>query len=355
MKALYVTSIHKFSGKTAVCLAIGRRLQRDGHKVGYLKPVSSKPWEMGGRVADEDAGFVKETLGLEADAWELAPVVITPSLLEDTLRGRLTRDLAAEVRSAVEEAGKGQDVLLLEGGASLREGYAIGLSTPDVAHMLGVCVLEIVKFEERLCLLDDVLTARARIGDLLAGVILNRIPPEELEFTDRLARPFLEGKGVRVLGILPERPQLAAISVGELIQTLKAQVLAGEDKTDQLVETLMVGAMTVEAALARFRRQQNKAIITGGDRTDIQLAALETSTTCMILTGNLHPSPSVVRRAAEQGVAVLLVPTNTMETVENVERVFGKTRLGQSEKLATFEALMEQHVDYNRLFEVTGL
>jgi BioD-like phosphotransacetylase family protein len=62
-----------------------------------------------------------------------------------------------------------------------------------------------------------------------------------------------------------------------------------------------------------------------------------------------------VRRAAEQGVAVLLVPTNTMETVENIEQVFGKTRLGQSAKLANFEALMEQHVDYERLLEMMEL
>ena len=31
-KALYVTSLHSFSGKTALCLGVGRRLQADGHK-----------------------------------------------------------------------------------------------------------------------------------------------------------------------------------------------------------------------------------------------------------------------------------------------------------------------------------
>jgi BioD-like phosphotransacetylase family protein len=38
MKALYVTSLQSFSGKTAVCLALGRRLQKEGYKVGYFKP-----------------------------------------------------------------------------------------------------------------------------------------------------------------------------------------------------------------------------------------------------------------------------------------------------------------------------
>jgi BioD-like phosphotransacetylase family protein len=113
--------------------------------------------------------------------------------------------------------------------------------------------------------------------------------------------------------------------------------------------------MTAEAALSRLRRYQHKAVITGGDRTDIQLTALETSTVCLILTGNLHPSPTVLERADEAGVAVLLVPDNTLETVEAIERVFGKTRLGHPEKLARFEAVMADHMDFETLFSLLGI
>lgn len=354
MKALYVTSIENFSGKTAACLAIGKRLQTEGHKVGYLKPVSNQPTQLAGRVADEDATFVRSVLVLEQEAWELSPVVITPQLLTECL-GSEKPDLEDRVRAACEEATKGKDVLLLEGGGSLREGYAIGLSTLGVAEMLDAQALVVVKYQGRMRLLDDALTARFRLGERLLGVILNRVPEQELEFTTQQAIPFLERQGIAVLGMLPERPQLAAISVGELIETLDATVLTGEDKKDKLVETLMVGAMGGQEALSRFRVHQNKAVITGGDRADIQLAALETSTVCIILTGNLRPSAAVVERAHEQGVAILVVQPNTMETVEAIERIYGKTRLGQAEKLAHFEALMAEHVDYKRLFGLLGL
>jgi BioD-like phosphotransacetylase family protein len=113
--------------------------------------------------------------------------------------------------------------------------------------------------------------------------------------------------------------------------------------------------MTAEAALSRFRRASNKAVITGGDRTDIQLAALETSTTCLVLTGNLRPSPLVIRQAEEFGVSVLLVRSNTIETVEQIEKFFGKTRLGQSAKLKQFETLLEKHLDKDRLYQTLGL
>jgi BioD-like phosphotransacetylase family protein len=109
--------------------------------------------------------------------------------------------------------------------------------------------------------------------------------------------------------------------------------------------------MTAETALHRFREYPNKAVITGGDRTDIQLAALETSTSCLILTGNLQPSPVIVKQAEAFGVAVLLVRENTMETIEAIERVFGKSHLGQPAKLAQFEQLFAQHVDIGRLYD----
>ena len=68
-----------------------------------------------------------------------------------------------------------------------------------------------------------------------------------------------------------------------------------------------------------------KALITGGDRSDIHLVALETATRCLILTGNLRPMPEVVRRAEELGVPVLLVRQNTLEVVEAEPVVKGQT------------------------------
>jgi BioD-like phosphotransacetylase family protein len=246
-------------------------------------------------------------------------------------------------------------VLLLEGGASLREGYAVGLPTPAVAEALGSLVLVVVKFRDPVRMLDDALTARMRTGKSLAGVIINRVPAEHANFVMNIAVPFLEKHGIAVFGVLPEERGLEAITVDEIITAMNAQVLTRDSNRQALVESLTVGAMTADAALSRFRKQMNKAVITGGDRTDIQLAALETSTTCLILTGNLQPSPLIVRQAEEFGVAILLVPMNTMEAIEAIEKIFGKTRLGQSVKLKQFEDLVAKHIDLKRLYATLGI
>lgn len=355
MKSLYITSVENFSGKTAVCLALGKRFKADGYRIGYLKPLSLQPWRTSGKIADEDAAFVQETLGLDTPAWELSPVVVTPEFLKTYLRGETEADLFGRVVQAYEAAAADRDILLLEGGGSLREGHAVGLPTPLVAQRLSSHVLVVVKYRSEVRLLDDTLSAKARLNDLMIGAILNRVPADAAGYVAELAIPYLEKRGVPIFGSLPEVPGLAALTVAELVEVLDAQVLTEKADPNSMIEALTVGAMTAEAALHRFRKQSNKAVITGGDRTDIQLAALETSTTCLVLTGNLQPSPVVVKQADEFGVAVLLVPTNTMETIEAIERVFGKSRLGQPAKLAQFEALLAENVDIERLYSSLGL
>ena len=353
MNALFVTSVEPHSGKTAVCLALGKQLQAKGKKVGYLKPMSTQPWRTPqGSIGDEDTGFVRRALGLDAPE---SPVIVTTETLHERLRGGFQGMLLDQIREAAESAGRDVDLLLLEGGASLREGYAMGLSNVRLAEALGAPVLVIVRCHQEMQIVDDALAARYRLGDQLLGVILNHVPDRTGKFLDQIARPFLEKEGVRVLGALPQRQRLSALSVGELKELLEADVLSETYDSEALIETFTIGAMTAEAALARFRRQKNKAVITGGDRSDIQLAALETSTAALILTGNLQPSPIIIQQADSLGVPVLLVQTETMETVNLIEQVYSRTRLGQPEKMEAFMTLMEEHVETEAIFSALDL
>jgi len=355
MKSLYITSVDRYSGKTALCLAFGKRLIENGYKVGYLKPLSLQPWRVAGEIADEDAAFVKQALGLAVAPADLSPVVVTSELLRDHLTGAGAGDLMPRVCAAAEAAGADQDILLLEGGGSLREGYVMGLPTPQVAAELGSQVLVVVKYRDDVLLMDDVLAARFRLSDSMCGVVINRVPSDAMEFVEDVARPYFEKQGIAIFGVLPEVRGLAALTVEELLEVLDAQVLTETKTTEALIENLTIGAMTAEAALSRMRKQRNKAVITGGDRTDIQLAALETSTTCLVLTGNLQPSPLIIKQADQMGVPVLMVPENTMEAIESIDRIFGKTRLGQTAKLEQFQALLTEHVDLKHLYECLGL
>ena len=350
MKALYVTSLHTFSGKTALCLGLGRHFQKEGRQVGYFKPLSTQPWQVSGRVADEDADFVRRTLGLSEDPCDLVGVVLTPELLTQELVGEAPPDLLAQIKQAFERVSAGKDMMLLEGSGSLREGFCVGLGAPVVAEALDVSALAITSFHDRVSLVDDCIVAGARLGERLIGLVVNKVPEREMEFVLDVVRPYLERHDIPVLGVFPQRRELQAISVGELAEVLKGEFLALSEKRDLLIEHLIVGAMSVEQALPRIRRVPGtKAVITGGDRADIQLVALETAVHCLVLTGHLRPVPEVVRRAEGTGVPVLLVREETVGTGGGIVCVFGKTRLGEQVKMEQFEGLLAERVDFNRV------
>ena len=357
MSALYITSVETFSGKTAICLALGRRLQKGGYRVGYFKPVSTPPHDVSpGQVHDEDADFVRRTLGLEEPLSKLVGCSYTRGLVCDVQSDCIDKDLLAEIRTSYAQIAAGKDVVLLEGGISLWAGVSVGLDSASVANALNTPGLVIVRFRDETSVEDDCVMAHLRLGERLVGVVINYVPEHAQEFVTDVARPYLEDRGIPVLGILPHRRELQAIGVGELAQTLGAEFLTFPEKDGTLIEHLVVGAMSVAQALPRIRRVPGtKAIITGGDRVDMQLVALETATDCLILTGHLRPSEEVLYRARERGVPVLLVRGNTFETVEAIERIFGKTRLGQTAKLEQFEALLAECCDLDRLSQALGV
>jgi len=349
MKSIYVTSIVEHSGKTATCLVIAKQFQAQMKKVGYMKPMCLNPWRMGKYYGDEDAAFVKEALKLTEDPWTLSPIVVTSAFLTEYLSKENPQNLLELSIASYNSLSENKDVLIIEGSNTLREGFTFGVNCLAFAQQLNCRILVLTKYHDEIHLLDDILSAHAHLGDSLYGVIVNRVPQDACEFVKKIATPYLERRNIPVFGAIPESPSLAALTVGELVNALKAQILTKNPNLDTRVETLTIGAMTVDAALSRFRKQVNKGVITGGDRTDIQLAALETSTACLILTGNLHPNPLIIKQAEEFGVVILLVPENTMETIELIERIFGKTRLAQPIKLQEFEDLFQNHVDTQRL------
>ncbi len=354
MATLYITSTATFSGKSALCVGLGKRFRRDGYRIGYMKPVGTGI-RLDAEAVDEDAAFFKQSFDLPDDLDDMAPVRITQRMVEAILKEGELPDLASRLQAAFARVSKGRDVIILEGGSSLREGYLVGLPTPQVADLLDAREVVVIKYNDNVQVMDDALTAQVRLGPSFLGVVLNAVPRQRMPFVQEVIKPALEKRHIPVLAVLPQERLLLSVSVGELVDLLSGEILCCAECADELVEHLMVGAMSVDSALTYFRRKPNKAVITGGDRPDIQLAALETSTKCLILTGNMRPSPIIMGRAEEIGVPMILVRQDTLSAVETIERFFGKTRFHLEKKVARFEELLEDRFDFERLYAALAL
>ena len=336
------------------------RLRRDGHDPGYMKPVSGSPRAVGNELIDLDAAFIRETFGLDEEMERLVPVQLADSLVDQELE-RLARDDGdarvvplERIKSAHGALVDGHDVLLLEGAGNLAEGGLLGLSGAALAKELDLPTLVVTPYDGRLTG-DRLLTARRVLGGQMIGGVINGAPERQVELLRERAVPLLEARGVPVFGVVPHRRLLGGATVQELADQIDAELLVGEAYADRLVETLCIGAMGIDDVLAHFRRKRRKAVIVEGARTSIQLAALETSTRCLILTGNLKPKATILNKAEEREVPVVLSALSTIETVEAINNVFGKTRFHEPEKLELLRETLDAAVDFEALYEALGV
>lgn len=352
-RALYIISTETFAGKTAICAGLARWLESAGRRVGYLKPLTAPLPGDDPEAGDDDARLMQRLLNLDLPPQAIAPVWLDSELAGDLLTDGDEREPAERVRAAMAQQAD-RDVVLIEGANDWRQGTLAGLSAPEVSVLLDAHVLVVTRYDGLLAA-DRVLAARAALGERLIGAIFTAVGGADAVAASSVVGPALERRGVAVLGIMPAERALLAISVGELTRRLSGRLIISTEAADNLVEHLVIGAMNAEAALTYFRQRSNKAVVTGGDRTDLQLAALETATTCLVLTGNLYPSPQVVDRARAQSVPIVLVEQDTLGAVREIERLFAEARFRQPRKVERLMPLLEEQVDLPRLLALAGL
>jgi BioD-like phosphotransacetylase family protein len=363
MNTIYVTSMEDFAGKTSVAIGLGKHLQRDGFVVGYMKPLATRvrqAWSRGAqRPIDkeavlQDAEFALAQLGVTDPVSDVVPIALTPPLVREVIENPDAVDAVAKLDAAYERISKDKDVIILEGSGNPFKGSLIDLSSPQVTERLDARVLVTLRYNDNLCI-DAAAGLHMVYGERLVGVVINQVPRRQFQFVQTIARPILEKRGLPVFAVIPEERLLSSVSVDELVANLGGKAVCCQEKMDALVEYLMVGAMTAGSALTHFRQRPNKAVITGGDRHDLQLAALETSTRCLILTGGHQPSAVVLERAQEVQVPVIVVEPDTLTTVRLVEPIFGNTALHQERKSEYFQDILAERFDFERFCDAVGL
>ncbi len=353
MVSLYVGSTPAYSGKNLAIMGLGQRFLKDGLKVGYFKPFGRFPIKVEGVLTDKDAWFIYRVLMLKDPIEAICPVVITHDLMVECCRGE-TAALDKKVLYAFEQVSKGKDVMLIGGTGKLESGKFLNISAYDLIEKLRARVLLMDHYEKQLYL-DGVLDTHERLGERLLGVIVNRVHAGYAEKLQDLIVPFLEQKGIPVFGILPYDAVLGSVMIADIVEVLAGDVLCCRNRLDGLIEHFLIGGMQVDRALEYIRKARNNAVIVGGDRADIHLAAIEAATQCLILTGNLYPNEIVVSRAEMRGIPIVVVRGDTYSVAKKIDDLSRKLRIKEKEKVYCGIRLIEEQVNFERLYEALGI
>jgi BioD-like phosphotransacetylase family protein len=350
MKNLYILS-KESAGKTALCAGLGKKLVNYGKKVGYFIPVHLS--EDTKRKDYKEIEFLKEILGLEDPSNEISPVVLSGSELWEKLTNS-PEEFTQKMRKNYERVARNRDVVIMEGLGGLSIDNVSTLASYRIAEALDSKVIIILQDSSTLTP-ADIARVAGELKQKLLGIVVNLAPESRIEQKKRELVDSFQKEGIKILGVLPELRNLLGFSVKQLSELLRGEVLTCPEETDKLVANVMIGALTIDSGVSYFSRKRDKAVIVRGERADMQLAVLQTSTNCLVLTDNIEPLETVIFEAERKHVPLVVVPGNIIDTIASVEQAIGCPAFSGSEKLKQFEEILNQHLDFAFIQSELGL
>jgi BioD-like phosphotransacetylase family protein len=316
MPVLVVSSLRPLVGKTAVSVAIAQRLDQDGHPLRLARLATAE--------SDEAA---------QADAGCFAVLSLSGAKGDDPLS-------LDEVVKLVKGTSSSNSVFIVELPAGLPPGEAV--------RTLGGVVVLVERSAD--LAVDRVVALQKELGPAFVGVVLTAVPRgRTVAIADTLAQ-----KKIASLALLPEDRLLSSPTIGEMAQALEAEALFGDGRTEEVIERLTIASISADPGQDYFARFGRQAVVVRCDKPDLQLAALNADSRCLILSGGRMPLSYVSERAEAEGVPLLITGKGTVAALHALEDLYFKSRFGH-QKAERIGQLAAEYLDYDGLLRALGL
>lgn len=345
MDKLIIASIRPSSGKTNMTVGL---MRASGKKFGYIKPFGERVLYRKKRLLDYDSALIKNIFELDEN-----PEEMSIGFDHSKLRYMYTEETVKEKLLEMEKNLEGdKELLVIEGGKDLTYGASVSLDPFSVAKYLGAKLVIVISGDDD-SILDYLSFVKkyVRVNDVdIHGIIINKV--KDLDDFRETYMDQIEEMGMDILGIVPFERDLTYLSVEYITDTLFAKVLAGEKGLNKKVKNIFVGAMSADQAVrSPLFAKEGKLIITGGDRSDMIIGALESDTAAVVLTNNVLPPSNVISLAEEKGIPLLMVPTDTFRTAKQIDDMERLLTKNEKEKIDLLEKIVSENVDMEKLFK----
>jgi BioD-like phosphotransacetylase family protein len=311
------------------------------------------PIKVDGTVTDKGAWLIYRLFGLADPVEFLCPVVITRDLMMQNYEKDVA-GLQVKIEKAFRTISRQKDIVVMSCDNNFSEGSSFGLSGSQVITLLNAQALFVERYEGDFSV-DFLLELKKLMKGLMMGVFFNKVEAADLAELTQSVSPFLRRKEMDLFGSLLMDTLLGSVAVRDLVDHLGGDLVCGKDKLDVLVENFLVGGMQVDKFITYLLKRPDSAVIVGGDRTDIQLVAVENGVKGLILSGNLYPNDTITARAEAKGVPVVVVRDDTYTVAKKVEAMVGQFTLHDREKIDHGIKLVEKAFDFEKLYNRLNL
>ena len=352
-RTLFVAPAGRNVGLTTASLGLVRALDRQGVRVTFAKPIST-------RAEDRSTALIKLGTCL------LPPPPLPRKLVEDLLSTGDEQTLLEKVVEFCDHVAEGADVLVVEGMVSeLGAAYAMRVNNLVLKALDAELVLVGAPFNQTATELADALSIAARgFGDLGEGrqisCILNRVPAESEEWLATWSAAITAEKMIPV-AIVPARDDLSALRVKDLAEAIHARVLFPGDMAKRRYRDVKLYAMTVANSARYFA--PDRLLITPADRDDIILAVSLAVMGGMrmaglVLTGGIEPDERIMQLCAPAfatGLPVLHVDTGSYETANMVASIDKQIPIDDKERVELAMNVVADRIDASWLRNLVAM
>jgi hypothetical protein len=341
MNSIVLASVRPCAGKTTLALGTARNYKK---KIGYMKPFGDRLMYKKKRLWDQDAATFTRLFGLN-DRVEDLSIGFDQSKLSYMFD---EKTMGKRVKESFERVSKNKDFVFLEAG-HLFYGASVHLDAFSLAEYTDSPMVFVLSGSGAE-MLDEMAFLKKHVDcEKVKGVVFNKVKSPgrfKQEYGERL-----EELDVKNLGVIPHEERLETMSARFLADNLFARVVAGEKGLDNEIDEMFIGALSASAALKNpLFKEKNKLIITGGDRSDMIVAAIQHDTSCLILTNDILPPANIIAKADHHGVPLLSVKGDTYTVAKKVENLQPAMSMDE-EKLGIVEKLVGKNVDWKKLVD----
>ena len=358
---VFIAATRQNEGKTTTSLGLLSALQQFYPRIGYIKPVGQRFVQIEEQQIDEDTVLMDQVYRLNCPLLDMSPIAVEPDFTRKYLQSSNNEALVKKIIKAFDRVAWEKDFVLCEGSGHAGVGSVFDLSNAQVAKILDAKVI-IISQGGIGKPIDEVYLNQAvfeREGVEVIGVILNKVTPEKIDYITEFARRGLKRKGLDLLGVLPHLHILSRPTIAAIQDELKARSLNHSSQLNNLVDNVVIGAMSAENAVNHFKR--DTLVITPGDREDIVLAATAAANepgrqlAGMVLTEKIKPIDGTLRAIENAPFPVLLAAEDSYEVASHVHNLIVKTHPADTEKISVIRDLIATHVDVNKILRALKL
>ncbi len=352
---VFIAATRQNDGKTTTSLGLLAALQEFYPRVGYIKPVGQRFIEIAEHKIDEDTVLMDSVYRLNCPLVDMSPIAVEPDFTRKYIESANYDLLLRKIQKAFDRVAWEKDFVLCEGSGHAGVGSVFDLSNAQVAKVLGAKVIIVTRGGIGKPV-DEVALNQAlfeKEGVEIIGVIVNKVLPEKVDYITEFVSKALKRKGLDLLGVIPHHEVLSQPTLQLIHDELHTELLNKPMQLGNMVEDIIIGAMSVHNAMQFFK--PGVLVIIPGDREDILLAAAaelcasDMALAGIVLTGNLRPPENVLKVIRAMPFPVLLAKQDSYSVASQVHDMIVKTRPDDTAKIQLIRDLVAKHVNVKKI------